>query len=365
MIGLKWAAICLGVCGGSCALMGCSREDPVSRYLASSSDEAKQAHHFPQGEQFLLGAIVPYQGQGWFFKAVGPPAAVEPEYGRFRQFIRSLRFTDGEKAAVPSWTLPDGWLEEPGSGMRYATLRFGSADSPVELTVIGLPAPEAADEAYALANVNRWREQLKLAPIDAKQLAAQADVIPLDGAAATLVRFRGEGSEPMAAAPHRPLQTVAPFHPPLTGADNLHSVAQPAALRYEVPEGWTAGKVSEMRKAAFTVTEGESSVEITLIDLTPEAGELLPNVNRWREQLQLKETTAAELAATAQNIQIGDAVGQYVALAGPADAKRPQTILAAIVVHGGRSWFIKLMGDSDLAATEEERFRSFVRSVQF
>jgi hypothetical protein len=370
MIGLKWAAICLAVCGGSCAVMGCSSEDPVSSYLASSSDAAHDAHRSPQGEQLLLGAIVPYQGQGWFFKAVGPPAALEPEYGRFRQFISSLHFTDGQKPAAPSWTLPDGWVEEPGSGMRYATLRFGSADSPVELTVIGLPAPDAADEAYALANVNRWREQLKLTSIDAKKLAAQAEVIPLDGAEAILVQFRGEGSEPMAsAAPHGPPPTPAPFHPPLTGtltgADNHFSDWQSAQVKYEVPDGWTVGKVSEMRKAAFTVTDGEKSVEITIIDLMPEAGELLPNVNRWRQQLQLNEMTAEDLASLVENIRVGDAVGHYVALAGPGDANRPQTILAAVVLHGGKSWFIKLMGDAELAATEEERFKSFVRSVQF
>ena len=120
-----------------------------------------------------------------------------------------------------------------------------------------------------------------------------------------------------------------------------------------------------MRKAVFTVTDQGQSVEITVIDLVADAGEWLPNVNRWREQIELDETTAAELAAVTQKVSVADAVGDYVALVGRADASRPQTILAAVVLHGGKSWFIKLLGDTDLAAREEERFKSFVRSLQF
>jgi hypothetical protein len=88
-------------------------------------------------------------------------------------------------------------------------------------------------------------------------------------------------------------------------------------------------------------------------------------VNRWREQIQLGETTAQKLALETQKISAASAVGDYVKLMGPQDANRPQTILAAVVLHGGKSWFVKLIGDTELASREEEQFKSFVHSVQF
>jgi hypothetical protein len=356
--------VCLTVSGALCVLFGCADEDPITSYLASHSPSA---HTASKGKQALLGAIVPYRGQGWFFKAVGPPDLVEPEHERFRQFVRSLRFADGDKEAAPTWTAPDGWTLLPGSGIRYATFTFGPADSPVELSVIGLPTPDVMDDAYILRNVNRWRHEVQLIPISTDQLALDAEIIPLNGTEATLVRMRGEGSGTTSGdGRQRPAADglVSP-HQSMTRSTGILSSQQPSELKFTVPNGWTVAPASGMRKAVFTVTHQGQSVEITVIDLVAESGEWLPNVNRWRGQIQLGETTAEELASVTKKISAGDAVGDYVALVGPADASRPQTILAAVVLHGGKSWFVKLIGDSDLAAREEERFKSFVHSLQF
>ena len=64
------------------------------------------------------------------------------------------------------WTLPNGWTETPGSGMRYATLTPPDAGK-VELSVVVLPGPAGGE----LANVNRWRGQIGLPPIDEAALA--------------------------------------------------------------------------------------------------------------------------------------------------------------------------------------------------
>jgi hypothetical protein len=66
-----------------------------------------------------------------------------------------------------AWTLPKGWSENRGGGgMRYATLAApvqGSVD--VSVTVL------AGDAGGELANVNRWRNQIGLPPIDEATLA--------------------------------------------------------------------------------------------------------------------------------------------------------------------------------------------------
>jgi hypothetical protein len=120
-----------------------------------------------------------------------------------------------------------------------------------------------------------------------------------------------------------------------------------------------------MRKAAFTVTEGEQSVLVTVIDLEAGAGDLLANVNRWRGQVGLGETTQAELDQQMQSLSVGGQKGHYVVLEGPGAAGEPQTILGVIVQHQGRPWFIKLTGDSALAAREKERFEAFAKSLTF
>lgn len=363
-------AWCLTVGLTASMLPGCEESQQIRSYQVphSGADQGKGASNAPR---MLLGAIVPHGGQSWFFKAVGPPDVVEPEQEHFLQFVRSLQFPGGTQVA-PTWTLPEGWEQQAGSGMRYATLRFGSDESAAELTVIALPTPEDAGDGYVLSNVNRWREQLQLPHVDGEQLASEAEIISLGETEATVVQMRGVGTGGMSAgeaggmlqAAGTPHPDTSP-HPDITSSLSTFSRAENSALKVTAPEGWSEGEVRGMRKAAFTVVDGEQAVEITVIDLVAEAGELLPNVNRWREQIQLGETTAAELAAETQKICVGGAVGDYVELVGPEDATRPQTILAAVVLRDGKSWFVKLMGDSQLAAQEEERFKSFVRSVQF
>jgi hypothetical protein len=106
------------------------------------------------------------------------------------------------------------------------------------------------------------------------------------------------------------------------------------------------------------VKEGEKQVEITI---SMAGGDLLSNVNRWRGQVQLGEVTAAELARSVKPIQTLGATGEYVELVGT----NGKTILGVRADAGGGVWFIKLQGDSDLAAREKARFEAFVKSVRF
>jgi hypothetical protein len=55
------------------------------------------------------------------------------------------------------WSLPKGWSELPGGGMRFATFKMPFAGK-VEATVVVLPGPAGGE----LANVNRWRGQIGL-----------------------------------------------------------------------------------------------------------------------------------------------------------------------------------------------------------
>jgi hypothetical protein len=140
------------------------------------------------GEQRMLAAIVLQAEQAWFFKAVGIESQLETHVEAFRALLKSLRFADGK----PQWDLPEGWRQKGESGMRFATLEFGPAEEAVELTVIPLTIPPGDREAYLLSNVNRWRQQMNLAPIAAAELDQQSERVELDGATAVVVDFHGK-----------------------------------------------------------------------------------------------------------------------------------------------------------------------------
>ena len=88
-------------------------------------------------------------------------------------------------------------------------------------------------------------------------------------------------------------------------------------------------------------------------------------MNRWRRQIQLPPTNAAELEKEVQEIEVDGTTGQYITMVGPENAARQQTIAAVMALRADKMWFFKLMGDSRLAAREKERFEAFVRSVRF
>ncbi|HEV3417470.1 MAG TPA: hypothetical protein VG056_11670, partial [Pirellulales bacterium] len=324
----------------------------------------------------MFAAIVPHGSQFWFFKLVGPSDLVRRESDSFAAQIASIHF--GSDDSSPKWTLPEGWRELPASGSgpaeRFATLQIGSGEKPLEVTVTSLPRqPDEDDNEAKLMNVNRWRRQMSLGPIE--QLSgAIRERKTADGGPAYVLGLTGK------------YQTGGMSHPPATGGDQpelpeghpaISQAAQPAEpasqpaesanaeFKFATPAGWQPGKSGEMRKAAFVVQDGGKSVEITVVTLPPFAADIAANVNRWRGQLKLPAADEKEIASTVKAIQIGDAAGSFVELLGPKDSSPQQAILGAIAPRGDQVWFITLRGDAELAQREKPHFEAFVKSIQF
>jgi hypothetical protein len=304
----------------------------------------------------MLAAIIPHGQEAWFFKVTGPLDALGEKEEEFRAFIQSVHFADG----TPQWTVPEGWRQQAGSEMRYATLRMGEGEPPLELTVSKLPWDEESGEQYKLANVNRWRGQMQLAPLRLNQLADETEQLQLEGATATLVDLQGRLGETGMSRP-----PFAGQLPPTRPSRPEPEAAAPVELKYDVPQGWAKAPNDSFSQAAFEVVEGDQKVRITVSPLAAAAGALLPNVNRWRGQVGLPPTAEEQLKQESRPIEVGQSTGTYVELVGPESAAQRQTILGAIVPAGRQSWFFKLVGDSQLAAREKERFEAFLKSVQF
>src|SRR5262249_12676639 len=124
--------------------------------------------------------------------------------------------------------------------------------------------------------------------------------------------------------------------------------------------GWKETPASGMRAAAFVIPDGDGNAEVTAISLAGAGGALLPNINRWRGQIQLGEINADELATLLKKINVDSRTAAYVELMGPEKA-----ILGAIVPDGDQTWYFKLTGSVQLAEREKQNFATFVQSVRF
>jgi hypothetical protein len=86
------------------------------------------------------------------------------------------------------WTTPKGWTENPGSGMRYATL-LPPGGGKAEMSVVVLPGPAGGE----LANVNRWRGQIGLPPLEESALGAARKTVQSKAGTVAVYDFTGAG----------------------------------------------------------------------------------------------------------------------------------------------------------------------------
>jgi hypothetical protein len=108
--------------------------------------------------------------------ASDPAAAVEPPEA---------------PGAALQWQLPKGWTERrEGSGMRYATLVV-PVEGKLDVSVTVLPG----DAGGELANVNRWRGQIGLAPFDEAALAASRRPVTAPAGKVGTWDFASEGAD--------------------------------------------------------------------------------------------------------------------------------------------------------------------------
>lgn len=86
------------------------------------------------------------------------------------------------------WSMPKGWKEVPGTGMRLATF-IPPGGLKTEGTVVSLPG----DSGSELANANRWRGQIGLAPVDEAGLAASRTTVAAKVGPVRVYDFTSEG----------------------------------------------------------------------------------------------------------------------------------------------------------------------------
>jgi hypothetical protein len=357
-------------------MAGCRNQDEITQYTVarrevhppklkrSDSEQGPGVRARPavgdsseeEGQDRLLGAIAPRGATTWFFKLTGPSRLVGEEQATgFLKFLASLGFSD----RGPEWSLPEGWREEPGSGMRYATLLIPTDESPLEMSAISLPSGEGDVETYVLSNVNRWRGQMGLGALEQGDLEKGASKLHRKDGDIWLVEMLGRLSgQGMGTRPFAGRRGRGESEAPAPSADRAASLP----FTSQLPEGWKQVRAGQMQIALYEVRDGSRQASISV---SSAGGELSANVNRWRGQIGLAPLDAAELAAQSRTIDIEGHEGKIVELVGPEGAEPRESILGAIVTVRGTQWFFKLKGDADLAVREKEHFEAFLKSIKF
>ncbi len=333
---------------------------------------------------------------------VAPPGATTADRLGFRPSEPAPR---GELA----FDAPAGWEALPPKPMRTAGFRVGG-DPDTECTLVTLPGGGGG----LLANVNRWRKQMGLGPIDDAALAA----LPRDtmlGRPAVLVdlsgRYGGMGGEANVADARMlgllvELPAVSVFaklvgtakiveaererflafarsvrmgppsagsgQGPSTGAGPGPSAGSgqgPASvpLRWTVPEGWEQRPDRSMRLATLG-PRGVTEVELVLSSFPGNVGGLVANVNRWRGQMGLDPVDEAAVDALPRRRLLGGE-GVLVELVGHLSdgmsgrAVNDAKFVGLVFERADDTLFVKMTGPGAAVDAARAGFDAFVASL--
>ena len=298
----------------------------------------------------------------------------------------------------PHWTTPPGWKELEPTSMRPANFQVaGDENAQCYLTLL------PGDGGGLAANVNRWRRQMSLPPEDPAALAnlPQQEFF---GGGASFVDMRGTFTETdgvgegfrlvgllrFDAGSSAFLKMVGPasvidrelesflalarsFHideePHGEGraAGPTSATAPASAFRWKVPEGWRLAPARAMREVSFHVGADDSS-ECYVAVLGGDAGGVLANVNRWRNQLGHAPISEVELASLPRVNVLGrestvvEVAGHF---AGQGGEDVPEAMLYGVIcLLPNRAVFVKMVGPRKSLETQREAFLEFCRSLE-
>ncbi|HEY0982626.1 hypothetical protein [Schlesneria sp. T3-172] len=343
----------VGICALSFLfLTGCEQSETISEYtvpkhetLQSSEFLAEYERTHPKPER-MIGLVIPRSSLLWFFKLQGNMDAIAARESELREFFKGLKFGPADDL---QWTLPEGWRQQPGNEMRHATILL-SGEPPIEMSVTKFASRQDLPVTdQVVMNINRWRGQLSLPPIESEDLDQQAEKLPVGDGVAYWLNIVGR-PQPKPASMSLPPAQTARNQPAATegGADK-------PSLPFDKPEGWTEGPPAAFAVVSLQVADGEQKASVTV---TRAGGNPLLNVNRWRGQVGLGPLTEEELAQSARQVSVGGLKGSLYEM-----TEGDRSIFGVIVEEQGQMWFIKLMGDAPLVERERIRFEEFLKSL--
>jgi hypothetical protein len=138
----------------------------------------------PARDGRIVAAMMTTSSATLFFKMRGNADLSEAQKGEFLKWVAAVCDAQTQtgrsqvSAAPPQdtsaptikWTTPQGWTEVPPSSMRYASFSAPAEDGgKIDISVVTFPGDGGSDAD----NINRWRGQMGLSPLDANTVTSQ------------------------------------------------------------------------------------------------------------------------------------------------------------------------------------------------
>ncbi len=291
------------------------------------------------------------------------------------------------------WTTPPGWEELAPTSMRLGNFRITKGEKRAEVTIITFPGRVGTE----LENVNRWRGEIGLEPIEETAISSEPVVIGrgngklyemagpqfkttaaiLDkGDAKWFFKMRGDKDVVSEQKPAfvQLLKSitfhsdddepqVAAIEPPVSpNIEKIPEAESSGEPQWDVPASWQETPPTAMVFKSFSA--GNTKISVT--KFPGDVGGTLANVNRWRQQLSLEPIAQPQLAGLTTSIDVLGGKATLVDMKG-IDAKtgKPARMIAATVPRGELTWFYKMMGDEATVAREKDAFVKFVQTVRY
>jgi hypothetical protein len=287
-------------------------------------------------------------------------------------------------SAPVQWTLPESWRQLAPDGIRIGNFAVtGREGGKANVAITSFPG----DVGTELDNVNRWRQQLELAPVEQSEISSES--VAVDSSDGKLFDLSGSTARTIVALVRR---NGATWFFKMTGDIGAVAEAKPAFMEFlksvrftgesdttaktaaaadsnsptwSVPSNWVEKAPGAMLFKSFSVADNTgASAGVTVSFFPGDVGGALANVNRWRGQMGLSPVAEDHLDGIADKLETAGGVATLVDFEG-ADAKAGQRLIAVIVPHGDNTWFYKMLGEKALVTKEKDSFVNFVKTVQY
>jgi hypothetical protein len=137
---------------------------------------------------------------------------------------------------------------------------------------------------------------------------------------------------------------------------------------WQLPEGWVSQSPGSMVLARFSINGAAGQAEVTISRFPGDVGGLVPNLNRWRRQVNLGPLSSGDVGDIVTELQVDGNGARLIDMSEPADGQN-QGLIAVWDFRSGEdgavSWFYKLQGEFSTVQASRSQFLSFIESIKY
>ena len=388
-------------------------------FFFTSCEQKPQATHYKE-----VVVQAPPQASPAAVSVAASPISADPHAGLDMSAMAGLMPAAAMGSATNTlftWTAPQGWQEEPPSGMRLATFHLAADAKAIDCSIVSLGGMAGGLEA----NLRRWMGQIGLqatadelthliaaAPaikiktgqdgkifdfttIQTKALARDKSMIvvmvivdeatlfvKMTGTLGTVAKNKDDFFKLVASVEyHAP--SIAPMPPAagLKASNDPHAgldmsamgpiIEQPTSqhfLSWVTPEGWIEEPGKHMRMATFHLAVDPQAIDCSIIALAGAAGGAEANLERWMGQLGIQASgdNLKQLVVAAGNFSTKDGLAGKVfdfTVLQPQGKPTDKSMAAAMITMGSTTVFVKMIGSMEAVKQNKDHFIKLLNSV--